>query len=256
MFCPHCGADNPDTAFNCASCGWPLRPATDSVAVLGREGQVGPEHGPGNVRLPGQARAWRSSTKKLTAATVLAAGALALLMASFLLYVYYYESLLSPDHGIDDIYRLRDVAKFMQYTQMFGILVAAIAFAVAVAGVMGTGWIPVAAFMRRFKLSSILWLAVLMAVLAGTSAFVVVYVNEVDYDFSAEAMRMISRLAIYPTLVVDVLGTAVLLIVTYGLRKATVETRPDRPVPMPPEGVRSEPDRAVEAGQGPQESSE
>lgn len=255
MVCPHCGADNPDTAFNCASCGWPLRPATDSVAVLGREGQVGPEHDPGIVRLPGQARVWRSSARKLTAATILAACALTLLVASFLLYVYYYESVLSPDHGIDDFYRLRDVIKFMQYTQMIGVLVAIVAFAMAVAGIMGTGWMPVAEFIRRFELSSVLWLAVLMAILAGTSAITVVYVNEVDYDFSHETMKIISRLAAYPTLVVDVLVAALLLIVTYGLWRVVVETRPDRPTPMPLEGVGSEPDQAVEAAQGHQEPS-
>jgi hypothetical protein len=233
VFCPECGAENSDRAFNCASCGWPLRPSTDSVATMGGGEQGQPVHEDMTGRLPGNAGAWRSSAKMMIAAETLAVLGAVLLLASFALLVHYYETVMEPGHSIEDWQKLEDVVKAMQYTMVFGEFMAILGVVLVLGGVMHTGAAPVAEYMRRASLSGVLGLAIVMTALTCVAAVATVLLYE--GEGSEDLDRVLGRLSLYMRPLAEALLVVLLVVVTDGLRRGVLDTRPDRPGPQPVE---------------------
>lgn len=227
MFCPRCGAENADSSFNCASCGWPLRPATDSMAVFGGDSRPQDEPGMPAPPVPGRARAWRSSANLMLAAEVLAALAAVLLFTSFVLFIYYYESVMDPNRDFGELMRLENVVKAMEYSSAFGELIALLALVLVVGGVILTGSAPIADYLARSKLSGVLGLGILMTALICVAAVSTVLLYEGGF-YGDGFQRLLARLTLYIPSLVAALVVVLFTVVTDGLRRGVLNTMSDR----------------------------
>lgn len=228
VFCPNCGAESHNSAFNCASCGWPLQPSTDAVATLGDGEQERSGYGHVATSLPGErTRAWRSAAKMIFAAEILAAVATVLLVTSFILLVDYYESVMDPDHFFEDMQHLQNVVRAMQYTLVFGELMAIIGLILVVGGLRLTGAAPMVECFRRSNLSGVLGLVVVVATLICVLAVATVLLYE--GEGSEDLDRVVARLSLYIRPLVEALVVVLLVMVTDGLRRGVLEAMPDGP---------------------------
>jgi len=120
-----------------------------------------------------------------------------LLTAAFAVEVYFYEGIMEPErtHDIDEMF---NVAKVGTYLQFIGYLSMALAILLLVRRCLdrqryGTGLLDVG----QLPLRQIRYLAIL-ALLSGTIAFgILFFVNELQPDYSDEAMRALSRVVLY-----------------------------------------------------------
>ncbi|HIH01994.1 TPA: zinc ribbon domain-containing protein [Thermoplasmata archaeon] len=222
MFCPHCGAENPDFMWQCGSCGRSLLRSAGPVTAPTTEGSQpipGPE--PGFEGVPrGNPR--RLPTFRLDAAIIAVAIGAMLTVLGFALNVYYYERILSPDRDFNEIMDLFDIAVYSMYARFTGVVVALVGAILVIQAMMTAGLASASAALRQIPLRNLLLLLVVITSLLALMTMVMVYVYEAEPDLSESSARLVSRITIYLPQTAVVLGVFGLLFVTMFLRNASL----------------------------------
>lgn len=217
MVCPHCGDVNPDGMNYCGSCGRLLDEPAEADSV-DRPGEV--------ASLPqsqARDRALSIPRSQLTMAAIAAGVAVVLIMASFVLHVYYYERILGP-HDFGDHQELMDIGLYATYARLFGEVAALIGAVIIVQSLLVAGSGSALATLKKVNLKSLLWLGTAMATFIAVSASVLVYVSEARPDLDETAGELLARAMTYPLLLAVLFGSAALFIVAIGLRNARDDT--------------------------------
>jgi hypothetical protein len=223
MVCPHCGAENPDYVFYCGSCGESVREPAGPAGEPGGEVESVPAEAAYVADAPSHGVSGRSTTSTLTMATVAVAIGVVLLIIGFILSVYYYERMISPNRGFDEMLSLQDIVKFSMYTRMFGEISVLIGVVLVVQSLMRGGLSSASVLAKRAGLAKVLWLAIVMIVLIGIAAVTLVVIYEAEPDLGEDVSRVIVRVYMYLPILALVLGATALLLVTNALRRVSVE---------------------------------
>lgn len=220
MKCPACGAENPNDRIYCHSCSERMEESTTSG--LGREVTSTPDNplSESPQPIPSPMRFAASGRSLYLAATYAAVIALILLAIGLVLYMYYYENVINPDHGIEDFESWFNIAKASMYSEMFGEIVVVLALILVVQGKMGEQKeLGGPVISRPLALVNVRLLLLVALVVICVATVVMIYLYEFEPDLSDEAMRMTARLYLYLPRAAWVFATFGLLLVANGLRR-------------------------------------
>ncbi|MBN1676994.1 MAG: hypothetical protein JW880_00495 [Candidatus Thermoplasmatota archaeon] len=180
----------------------------------------------------------------ILAATVSSALALSLLIAGFILYIYWYERWSDLVYSgtswrdsdfIDEMRFLELLSSVSWYARLFGDLSAILAlFMIVRWRISERSLVRSYSCLSRKTLVTLSRLLMLMLVLSSAWIALAILVAESDLDFEYDVARALSRANLYLSSTPWIVGAAGLLLVSNDLRKGTFARRPEAGAPWDP----------------------
>lgn len=194
MKCTHCGAENPEHAVNCGTCREALKPPVVTGADTPSSSPP-PAPTQQNIAPVVVAHSRPRGLSFLNIAAFAAATGVALLIISFLLYVYYHERMMNPSGGLETLISLYDLAKASMYIGSFGWVGVAAGIVLGFWGLMNHGFQTTMSLAKKLDMKTLLKLAVIILVFHSLKAILMLLFYE--GDFGNEASEWLLRLHLY-----------------------------------------------------------
>ena len=220
MNCTQCGTGDPNYALNCGLC-VEAQGSIDTTATYAKVA-VPPWSPPPPPDTTAKPVVRSSSPSEFALATLAAAIGIALGVVSFVLYLYYYESVMSRgiSRDYESLINLHDVAMISIYSGSIGGIAVISGVALAIKGLMGRGFESASATLRKVDLKSVLWLLILVLVVLMLSTAVMILMGEFGSDLGYDASMLLTRMYTYMSRIAAVVEGVVVLVVVNSLRKA------------------------------------